>query len=152
MGREAGQAEQDLSYQELLAAAMEAGLSGNYALESHYRRLAAEIRTARDALAEYIAMAETEWSLWPSESRFVTPPTPREKLSGQHGLGFDVEGPSGTDQVPVNLALTRGEHVDVTPAGEQRGPQYPVTFNVYVNNRDDLQALEQSVMQIFRGV
>jgi hypothetical protein len=72
---------------------------------------------------------------------------------GQHGLSFDVEGPSGADKVPVNLALTRGEHVEVTPAGEQeRGPKYPVTFNVYVNNRDDLQALEQSVMQIFRGV
>jgi hypothetical protein len=71
---------------------------------------------------------------------------------GQHGLSFDVEGPSGTDQVPVNLALTRGEHVEVTPPGEQHGPQYPVTFNVYVNDRDDLQALEQSVMQIFRGI
>jgi len=78
--------------------------------------------------------------------------SPDSGPGGQHGLSFDVEGPSGTDQVPVNLALTRGEHVEVTPAGEQRGPQYPVTFNVYVNNRDDLQALEQSVMQIFRGV
>lgn len=70
----------------------------------------------------------------------------------QHGASFDVEGPSGTDKVPVNMQLTRGEHVEVTPAGERAGPQYPVTFNVYVNNRDDLQALENSVMQIFRGV
>jgi UPF0716 family protein affecting phage T7 exclusion len=71
----------------------------------------------------------------------------------QHGGAFEVGGPSGTDQAPVAFMATRGERVEVTPAGEQtRGPQYPVTFNVYVNNRDDLQALEQSVMQIFRGV
>jgi hypothetical protein len=71
----------------------------------------------------------------------------------QRGGAFDVGGPSGADQNLVQFVATRGEHVEVTPAGEQpRGPQYPVTFNVYVNNRDDLQALEQSVMQIFRGV
>jgi hypothetical protein len=73
--------------------------------------------------------------------------------TGQHGLGFDVEGPSGTDQVPVNLALTRGEHVDVTPAGEGGGKQVTIQIGPnYINNRDDLQALENDVMQIFRGV
>jgi hypothetical protein len=73
---DAAQAGEDLSYQQLLAAAMEAGLAGNTALESYYRRLAAEIRGARDALAAYIALAETNWSQWASESRFVIPPTP----------------------------------------------------------------------------
>jgi hypothetical protein len=76
----------------------------------------------------------------------------------QHGGSFEVEGPSGTDRVPVAFMATAGERVAITPTGTEareqqaRGPQYPVTFNVYVNNRDDLQALEQSVMQIFRGV
>lgn len=86
--------------------------------------------------------------------------TDEEGKGFQHGGSFRVQGPSGTDRVPVSFMATAGEHVavtpaggEVTPAGEQtRGPQYPVTFNVYVNNRDDLQALEQSVMQIFRGV
>jgi hypothetical protein len=41
------------------------------------------------------------------------------RTGGQRGLSFDVEGPSGSDQVPVDLALTRGEHVEVTPEGEQ---------------------------------
>ena len=73
---------------------------------------------------------------------------------GQHGLGFDVEGPSGSDQVPVNLALTRGEHVDVTPAVGDGGRVVNnyVTFNTYVNDRDDLAALEQQIMTVFRGV
>jgi hypothetical protein len=71
----------------------------------------------------------------------------------QHGGAWTVGGEGGTDRNLVQFMATRGEHVEVTPVGEQpRGPQYPVTFNVYVNNRDDLQALEQSVMQIFRGV
>jgi len=72
---------------------------------------------------------------------------------GQGGLGFDVEGPSGSDQVPVNLALSRGEHVEVTPAGErERRAPANITFNVSVRDRDDLQALENQIAQIFRGI
>lgn len=70
----------------------------------------------------------------------------------QHGGAWTVGGEGGTDRNLVQFMASRGEHVEVTPAGEARGPKYPVTFNVYVSNRDDLQALEQSVMQIFRGV
>ena len=85
------------------------------------------------------------WAAWEAAH-------PGEYWSGQHGLGFDVEGPSGTDQVPVNLALSRGEHVEVTPAGEGGGRVVNNYWNITVQNRDDLQALENQIAQIFRGV
>jgi hypothetical protein len=70
----------------------------------------------------------------------------------QRGGAWTVGGESGTDRNLVQFMASRGEHVEVTPTGEERGPKYPVTFNVYVNNRDDLAALEQQIMTVFRGV
>jgi len=39
----------------------------------------------------------------------------------QHGGSFMVGGPSGIDRTPVSFMATRGERVDITPRGGQRG-------------------------------
>ena len=41
--------------------------------------------------------------------------------SYQHGGSFMVGGPSGIDRTPVSFMATRGERVDITPRGGQRG-------------------------------
>ena len=70
---------------------------------------------------------------------------------GQYGLSGIVEGPSGTDKVPVTLMATAGERVTVTPEGQAPGGGTVQVGPNYVSDREDLQALENLLIQLFRG-
>ncbi len=53
------------------------------------------------------------------------------------GGGFTVGGPSGRDRTPVQFMATRGEEVEITPAGGRRGRGVTNIFNVRPQTLDN---------------
>ena len=112
------------------------------------------IQGARTDILNIPAQVETAirvavtWNLQPEN---MAQGTTGIKPGGQYGLTGIVAGPSGVDNVPVNLMATAGERVTVTPEGQAPGGNTVQVGPNYVSDREDLQALENLLIQLFRG-
>ena len=72
------------------------------------------------------ALVTTDGSIdWYCCPRFDSPSVFGALLDDEHGGRFRVQGPPGIDQALVAFRATRGEEVEVTPAGRSAAPGAP---------------------------